>query len=303
MAETRDFYQTLGVSKTASADEIKKAYRKLALQYHPDRNKGKDAEGKFKEVTRAYEVLSDPQKKETYDQFGHAAFEQGAGQGPFGGAAGGPFGGFGQQSGRQGPFSYTYTTGGDGEAGFDFGGFSDPFEIFEQFFGGGSPFGARSQRRQTYSLTVNFLEAVHGTTKKVTIDGRSQTIKIPAGVDEGSRIRFGDYDVVVSVNPDKRFQREGFDIIGTLEISFAQAALGNEVNIETVDGDLKLRIPSGTQPGTAIRLRGKGVPHLHGNSRGDHYVRIKVTVPKHLTGKQKELLEEFQEEGSKKTWF
>ncbi len=300
MADNKDYYQTLGVTKSASADEIKKAYRKLALQYHPDRNKGKDAEGKFKEVTKAYEVLSDPQKKQTYDQFGHAAFEQGAGQGPFGGA-GGPFGGgFGQQGG---PFSYTYSTGGDGGAGFDFGGFNDPFEIFEQFFGGGSPFGR--QRRQSYSLTIDFLEAVKGTTKRVTIDGKSQTIKIPAGVDEGSRIRFGDYDVVVSVNPDKRFQREGFDIIGTKELSFAQAALGGEVEIETIDGDLKLKIPGGTQPGTAIRLRGKGVPHLHGSARGDHYVRIKVTVPKHLTGKQRELLKEFMEDSktAKKTWF
>lgn len=302
MADNKDYYQILGVTKAASADEIKRAYRKLALQYHPDRNKEKGAEVKFKEVTKAYEVLSDPQKKQTYDQFGHAAFEQGAGQGPFGGA-GGPFGGFGQQGGRQGPFSYTYSTGGDGGAGFDFGGFNDPFEIFEQFFGGASPFDRR-QRRQSYSLTIDFLEAVHGTTKKVSIGGKSQTIKIPAGVDEGSRIRFGDYDVVVSVDPDRRFQREGFDIIGTKEISFAQAALGGEVNIETIDGDLKLRIPSGTQPGTAIRLRGKGVPHLHGSGRGDHYVRIKVTVPKHLTGKQKDLLREFEGDSRKKSnWF
>lgn len=301
MADQKDFYQTLGITKSASADEIKKAYRKLALQYHPDRNKGKDAEGKFKEVTKAYEVLSDPQKKQTYDQFGHAAFEQGAGQGPFGGFGqqqGGPFGGA-----QGGPFSYTYSTGGDGSTGFDFGGFNDPFEIFEQFFGGASPFG-RQQRRQAYSLTLDFLEAVNGTTKKVTIDGKSQTIKIPAGVDEGSRIRFGDYDVVVSVNSDKRFQREGFDIIGSKEIPFAQAALGGEVTVETIDGDLKLRIPGGTQPGTAIRLRGKGVPHLHGSGRGDHYVRIKVTVPKHLTGKQRELLEEFMDDSqAKKGWF
>ena len=288
MVETKDYYQALGVTKSATPDEIKRAYRKLALQYHPDRNKGKDAEGKFKEVTKAYEVLSDPQKKQTYDQFGHAAFEQGAGQGPFGGAQGGPF-------------SYTYSTGGDGGAGFDFGGFNDPFEIFEQFFGGANPFGR--QRRQVYSLTIDFLEAVHGTAKKVNIDGRSQTIKIPSGVDEGSRIRFGDYDVVVTVTPDKRFQREGFDIIGIKEISLVLAALGGEVNIETIDGNLKLRIPGGTQPGTAIRLRGKGVPHLHGQGRGDHYVRIKVTVPRHLTGKQRELLEEFQREGGKKSWF
>jgi len=294
----KDYYQILGITKSADPDEIKKAYRKLALQYHPDRNKGKDTEGKFKEVTKAYEVLSDPQKKQTYDQFGHAAFEQGAGQGPFGGA-GGPFGGFGQQGG---PFSYTYTTGGDGGTGFDFGGFNDPFEIFEQFFGGASPFGR--QRRQSYSLNIDFLEAVKGTTKKVTIDDKAQTIKIPAGVSEGSRIRFGDYDIVVSVSPDKRFQREGYDIIGIKEISFAQAALGGGVNIETIDGNLKLRIPGGTQPGTAIRLREKGVPHLHGSGRGDHYVRIKVTIPKHLTGKQKELLKEFEGDSNKKSsWF
>ena len=294
MADSKDYYQILGITKSASTDEIKKAYRKLALQYHPDRNKNKDAETKFKEVNKAYEVLSDPQKKQTYDQFGHAAFEQGAGQGPFGGA-GGPFGGA-----QGGPFSYTYTTGGDGGAGFDFGGFNDPFEIFEQFFGGASPFGR--QRRQAYSLTIDFLEAVNGTTKKVTIGSKSQTIKIPAGVDEGSRIRFGDYDVVVSVTPDKRFQREGFDIIGIKEIPFALAALGGEVNIETIDGNLKLRIPGGTQPGTAIRLRGKGVPHLHGSGRGDHYVRIKVTIPKHLSGRQKELLREFMED-QKSGWF
>ena len=297
MADAKDYYQTLGITKNATEAEIKKAYRKLALQYHPDRNKGKDTEGKFKEVTKAYEVLSDPQKKQTYDQFGHAAFEQGAGQGPFGGA-GGPFGGA-----QSGPFSYTYSTGGDGGAGFDFGGFNDPFEIFEQFFGGASPFGR--QRRQAYSLTIDFLEAVNGTTKKVNIGEKSQTIKIPAGVYEGSRIRFGDYDVVVSVTADKRFQREGYDIVGVKEISFALAALGGEVNIETVAGNLKLRIPSGTQPGTAIRLRGKGVPHLHGSGRGDHYVRIKVIVPRHLTGKQKELLREFMGEDSNKksSWF
>jgi len=298
MANEKDYYQILGLGKLASPEEIKKAYRKLALQYHPDRNKGKEAEAKFKEVTKAYEVLSDPQKKQTYDQFGHAAFEQGAGQGPFGGAQGGPFGGFG---GQQGPFTYTYTTGGDG-GGFDFGGFTDPFEIFEQFFGG-SPFGGR-QRRSTYSLAIDFLEAVHGVTKKVSIGNKNQTIKIPAGVDEGSRIRFGDYDVVVSVNPDKRFRRQGFDIIGIKEISFAQAALGEEVDIETIDGELKLKIPSGTQPDTMIRLKGKGIPHLHGSGRGYHYVHIKVTIPKHLTGKQKELLREFEENSSKKSgWF
>ena len=135
MAE--DYYQRLGVSKGATQDEIKKSYRKLALQYHPDRNKTKEGESKFKEITQAYEVLSDPQKRQTYDQFGASAFEQGgAGSGgPFGGQ-GGPFGGFGNGQ-------YTYSTNGQG---FDFGGFSDPFDIFEQFFGGASPFGQRTRR-------------------------------------------------------------------------------------------------------------------------------------------------------------
>ena len=304
MATNNDYYQILGVTKSSSDDEVKRAYRKLALQYHPDRNKTKEAEAKFKEVTKAYEVLSDPQKKQAYDQFGHAAFESGAagaGQGPFGGA-GGPFGG--ARTGQYGPFSYTYSTSGDGGAGFDFGGFSDPFEIFEQFFGGGgSPFGARS-RRQVYSLAIDFMEAVHGTQKKVAIDGKTQTIKIPAGVDDGSRIRFGDYDVVLDVRPDRRFRREGFDIVSEQEITFPQAALGDTVNVETIDGEVNLKIPSGTQPDTVIRLSQKGVPHLQRSGRGDHYVRIKVIVPKHLTHRQKQLLEQFKEESkAKKSWF
>ena len=306
MATNNDYYQILDVTKSSSADEVKRAYRKLALQYHPDRNKSKEAEAKFKEVTKAYEVLSDTQKRQAYDQFGHAAFESSgagsgfAGQGPFGGGA---------RTGQYGPFTYTYNTNGgfSGEAGpgsaWDFGGFSDPFEIFEQFFGGGSPFGSR-QRRQVYSLAIDFMEAVHGTQKKVAIDGKTQTIKIPAGVDDGSRIRFGDYDVVIDVRPDRRFRREGFDIVSEQEISFAQAALGDTVSVETIDGEVNLRIPSGTQPDTVIRLRQKGVTHLQRSGRGDHYVRIKVTVPKHLTHRQKQLLEQFKEESkAKKTWF
>lgn len=297
MATNKDFYEVLGISKNATADEIKRAYRRLALQYHPDKNKTKEAGEKFKEVTRAYEVLSDSQKKQAYDQFGHAAFEQGAGAGPFGGQ---------QQSGQYGPFHYTYYTSGQPGGGpnieFDFGGFSDPFEIFEQFFGGASPFGAR-HRRSTYSLTIDFMEAVHGTTKRVDIAGKTQTIKIPAGVLDGSRVRFGDYDVVVDVRPHPRFRREGYDIISEQEISFAQAALGTVVKVETVDGEVKLRIPSGTQPDTVIRLQGKGVPHVRGGGSGDHYVRIKVTVPKHLTRRQRELLEQLEEEKNKKGWF
>ncbi|MCL5438709.1 MAG: DnaJ domain-containing protein [Patescibacteria group bacterium] len=300
MATQKDFYEILGVSKISSADEIKRAYRKLALQYHPDRNKSKDAEGKFKEVTKAYEVLSDPQKKQTYDQYGPQAFEQAGG--PFGGGAQSGFAG-GQQTGHYGPFTYTYTTGGNEGANFDFGGFSDPFEIFEQFFGGGSPFGAR-QRRSVYSIEIDFMEAVSGVTKQVNVDGKKQTIKIPAGVDNGSRIRFGDYDVIVQVQSHSLFKREGYDIIIDKEISFSQAALGDEIYVDTIDGEVKLRIPQGTQPGAIIRLRGKGVPQVRGSGRGDEYVRIKVVVPKNLTGRQKELLKQFELSGkSRKSWF
>lgn len=299
-----DYYQTLGVSKTATAQELKTAYRKKAMEYHPDRNKTKEAEVKFKEISKAYEVLSDTQKRQTYDQFGAAAFEQGgpSGQGAYGGA-GGPFGGFGgQQSGRQGPFTYSYSSGGDSG---DFGGFSDPFDIFEQFFGGGNPFGVQQQRqrRQAYSLTISFMDAVKGAQKKVTINNKQQTIKIPAGVDNGSRIRFSDYDIVVSVAPDKTFQREGSDIIVEKEISFAQAATGGEVDVTSIDGQFKIRIPAGTQPETLIRLRGKGVPHVRGSGRGDEYVRVKIRVPKNLTSRQKELLQEFETESRKKGWF
>lgn len=293
-----DYYKILGVSKSASAQEIKSAYRKLALQYHPDRNKGKESEAKFKEVTKAYEVLGDEQKRKTYDQFGAAAFEQGAGGGnPF--AGGNPFGGAG------GPFTYTYTTGGNGQGNpFEgFGGFNDPFEIFEQFFGGASPFGRQQQRREVYSLTIDFMEAVKGVTKKVTIDGKQQSIKIPAGVNSGQRIRFEKYDILVDVLANKKFTREGYDIVTEEEIPFTQAIVGIELAVETIDGKVTIKIPSGTQPGTVIRLKGKGVPHVQSSGRGDQYVKIKVVLPKSVSGKQKELLKEFEKESGKKSWF
>jgi len=297
MADGKDYYDILGVSKSATATEIKSAYRKLALQYHPDRNKTKEAEEKFKEVTKAYEVLGNEEKRKTYDQFGHAAFESGAagaGQGPFGGA-GGPFGGFGgQQSGGQyGPFTYTYSTDGNGQ-GFDFGGFSDPFEIFEQFFGGA----AARPRRPVYSIAINFHDAVHGVEKEVTIENKKTKIKIPAGVDRGSRIRFDNYDILVDVMPDSKFAREGYDIVTEQEVSYPNAALGRELSVETIDGEVKIRIPAGTQPNTLIRLSGRGVKHIRDNGHGDHYVKIKVIVPKKLSGKEKELLEALQKEES-----
>lgn len=286
----KNFYETLGVSKTASDQEIKSAYRKLAMQYHPDRNKdNKEAEAKFKEINEAYEVLSNPQKKQAYDQYGDAAFGQGMG------GAGGPFGG------GQGPFTYTYSTGGEGFGGFDFGGqgFSDPFEIFEQFFGGASPFG---RRKPSYAIQIEFQEAVTGVEKKVSINGQNKTIKIPAGVDDGTRIKFDDFDVVVRVSSDRRFPRQGNDIITEAEISMTQAALGDVIDVETVHGNVKLKIPEGTQPQALIRIKGKGMPHVRGKGMGDHYVRIKVKIPTKLSSKQKELLQEFNQ-NQKKGWF
>lgn len=293
----QDYYSILGVDKSVSAEELKRAYRKLALQYHPDRNKTAEAEEKFKEINKAYEVLGDPQKRQTYDQFGAAAFEQGAtgagGQGPFGG--GNPF------AGGQGPFRYTYSTNGNAQD-FDFGGFSDPFDIFEQFFSGAS----RQARRAVYSLTLSFQDAVKGAEKEVTIEGKKQKIKIPAGVDSGSRIRFDNYDIVIEVIPDKHFQREGVDIITEEEITFPQAVLGTQLDVQTIAENVTIRIPSGTQPGTLIRLSGKGVQRIRSSSHGDHYVKVKIVIPKNPTKRQKELLEEFDQSGSsngKNKWF
>jgi len=296
MATKRDYYEVLGVSKSTSPEELKRAYRKLALEWHPDRNKTAGATEKFKEINEAYEVLSDPQKKATYDQFGHSAFQPGMG----GGAAGqGPFGGGGF---RQGPFTYTYYSGGagGGQNPFDGFDFSDPFDIFEQFFGGGFG-GGRAQgraRRDVYELTIDFLDAVKGTSKEVHIPkgkagegSEKKTVKIPPGVDSGSRIRFEEFDIVITVRPHNMFKREGDDIIVEQEISYPNAVLGTTVSVPTVDGDVKIRIQPGTQPGTLIRLRGKGVPHVRGGGRGDAYVKIIITIPSKVSREEKELLE------------
>jgi len=301
MTTTRDYYDILGVSKSASGAELKAAYRKQALQWHPDRNKSPEAEKKFKEINEAYEVLSDAEKKSAYDQFGHAAFQAGgfgAAAGPFAGAEGFP--GAGQtRTYRQGPFSYTYTTyGGGAPGGSPFEGlgfdFSDPFEIFEQFFGGASPF-TRQQSLPRYSLSLTFDEAVHGCEKEVSLDGKRRTIKIPAGVDDGSRIRFGDFYVSLDVKPDPVFKREGDDLIINLAIPLTLAVLGGILEVPTIDGDLKLRIRPGTQPGTMVRLRGKGVPWLRRGGRGDQYVRFQIQIPEKLTKEQKEALKNLEE--------
>jgi len=291
MATKRDYYDILGVSKKAPADEIKRAYRKLALEWHPDKNKSAGAEAKFKEINEAYSVLSNQEKRDAYDRFGHSAFAPGAGA-PGGGN---PFsGGFGQ-----GPFSYTYTTGAQG--GNPFSDFMDPFEIFEQFFGGGFSSGGSRSRRRAYEISITFTEAVHGVTKEITLPkgeagggSTKKTVKIPPGVDTGSRIRFDDFDIVIAVESSQQFKREGDDIIIEHPITFSKASLGGIEEVPTIYGDVKIRIPAGTQPGTLIRLRGQGVTHVRGSGKGDEYVKITMNVPTHLSHRQKELLEELE---------
>jgi len=285
MATKRDYYDILGVSKTASAAELKNAYRKLALQWHPDRNKSPEAETKFKEINEAYQVLSDTKKKSAYDQFGHSAFDQGMG----GGGAGGPSTYYYSTSGGANPFE-----------GFNFGGFSDPFDIFEQFFGGGggaSPFGRRGQQKPHYSLRIPFSTAVHGGTEAVKIEGKSHSIKIPAGADTGTHLRFSDFDVTFEVEPDRYFKRDGDDIYVDHDIPLTMAILGGETSVRTLDGQLQVKIRPGTQLGTVIRLSGKGISHLRSvrrEDRGDLYIRLVIKLPEHLSRRQRQLLEEFE---------
>jgi len=314
----KDFYSTLGVSKSASADEIKAAYRKLARKHHPDIDKSPGAEAKFKEISEAYQVLSDPGKRQTYDRFGSSAFEPGSGMGaggPFGGASGNPFG--------QG-FSYSWSSGGgspfgDGQGG---SGFADPFDLFEQIFGGGfaEQFAQGFRRRQSYQMELTFDEAVHGVSKEVEIErveGNNRrvrermTIKVPAGVDNGTRMRFGDVDIVFRVRRHPEFMRDGSDIFTDVTFTIPQVVLGDVIDVKTVDGMVKLKVPSGAEPGSLIRVKGKGVPTLRGG-RGDHYVRVKLEVPKHLSGKEKELyqqladvstIEHSSSSSKKKGWF
>jgi len=283
----KDYYEVLGVAKNASADEIKKSYRRLALQWHPDRNKSADAEEKFKGINEAYEVLSDKEKRSAYDQFGHSAFDPNAG----------PFGGGKAYTYQNGPFTYTYASSDEGSPfgnfDFSFGGFSDPFEIFEQFFGGSSPFSARQRRVPTYRLKISFAEAMRGVEKEVEIEGKRKKIKIPAGIGDGQRIRFNEFYLLVDVGEDAIFQREGSDIYIVKEIPFSLAVSGGVVEVPTVTGKtLKIRVRQGTQSGTVIRLRGQGAVLPGTNRHGDEYVRIVINVPTKLTNEQKKILQQ-----------
>lgn len=293
----RDYYEILGVSKSASDDEIKKAYRKLAVKYHPDKNPGnKEAEEKFKEVSEAHEVLSDKQKRARYDQFGHAGV---------GGAA----------SGGGNPFSGGSFNG--QEFNFNFGGAGGFDDILNSIFGFGGQ--RRPTRGADYRTTVvlTFEEAVFGTTKVVPADGKDLKVKIPAGIDDGMSIRInnkggaapkggqrGDLYVFVRVKPHKHLTREGNIILSERRISMVDAALGTEVDVETVDGNVRMKVPAGTQSGTPFKLSGHGVPLMRSDGdRGPHIVTIIVETPKNLTKRQKEILEEFRDPKSKKRGF
>lgn len=366
MSEKRDYYEVLGVSKDADAKEIKKAYRKLAMKYHPDKNPGnKEAEEKFKEINEAYEVLSDEEKRSTYDRFGHDGLNNqggfGGGQGFGGGFGGGGFGGFedifgdifgsggfgggfggGGSSRRRGPRrgadikqSVTIT--------FEEAAFGKKLKVklnrneeCEECHGSGAkpgtskktcptchgtgtvqsvqrtPFGNIASQRTCSTcngegeINENPCTKCHGTgsirkTKTIEVD-------IPAGIDDGQMIKLsgqgeigekggprGDLYIIVNVKKHSIFTREGYDVYIEMPITFVQAALGDKLEVPTLDGKVSYNLPEGTQTGTVFRLREKGIPKLRSNSRGDQYVKVIIDTPKKLNDEQKELLRKFGE--------
>jgi molecular chaperone DnaJ len=285
MAE-KDYYDILGVKKSASADEIKKAYRGLAKKFHPDKNKGnKEAENKFKEVSEAYAVLSDTEKREQYDRLGKEAFRAGGpGGNPFAGGAN-PFGGFdfSQFTGGGRPRAGRRSTGG--------GGFTDIFS--DLFGGGGGGFEPGPERGSDLDaeLTIDFRDAILGTTMDLVLNGKPIKVKIPEGVSDGQRIRLrgkgtpgahggpaGDVNVLIHVRTHPLFERRGDDIYIDLPIKVGEAIRGAEVEVPTIHGPVRARIPAGTQGGQTFRLRGKGVKKK--TAAGDHYYRVEISVPK-----------------------
>jgi curved DNA-binding protein len=311
-----DYYKTLGVEKQASAEELKKAYRKLALKYHPDKNpNNKAAEEKFKKISEAYAVLSDQEKRQQYDQFGSAdQFRQRYSQEDifrgvdldeilrsFG------FGGFGRGGAR------TYRTSTRRGGGFG-GAEADPFA---DLFGGGQAYGNIPQQGQDleYNLAITLEESVLGAEKKIAIphEGKVEeiNIRIPAGIPAGKKLRLGgkgypgafggppgDLYLHISILPHAIFARDGSDIHVEKAVTFTQAALGSSIDVPTLEGTTKrLKIPPGTQNNTKIRMKGYGAPHMKGGGKGDQFVKISVQVPKNLTDRQLQLLKKLAEEG------
>jgi DnaJ-class molecular chaperone len=295
----RDYYDVLGVAKNASAAQIKSAFRRLARQYHPDVNKAPDAAARFTEATEAYEVLSDADKRKTYDQFGHAATQGGMGGGGTG---------YGNVGGRSVDFS-EFFTGGGGFAGMS-------LDDILQALGGGST--ARRSRRRPgarkgadleYPITLDFMQAIRGVTTSIRCrrpdDGQTETIdvKIPAGIDDGQRVRIrgkgqpgpagrGDLYILMHVRKHPYFSRQGKDLIVDLPISITEACLGAKVDVPTIDGMTRMTIPPGSGGGQKLRLRGKGVDTGDGE-RGNQYVVLRIVVPQKISEAGRALLEQF----------
>lgn len=310
----RDYYEVLGVSRNATEDEIKKAYRKLALKYHPDRNKGnKEAEERFKEINEAYAVLSDKEKRQQYDTFGAEGFHQ----------------------------RFTQE---DIFRNFNFGdifrdlGFSD--DIFTTLFGGNFRRGARRRQstggdfgqffRQGSSeyeqqmpqkgvdlvtdLSISLEEAAKGSERRLTLGGKGSpkgiSVKIPAGIRSGQKLRLagkgqpgprggkaGDLFIQIHVLDHAIFRRQEDDVIVEKEITFSQAVLGTTIEVQTLDGIRRVKVPPGTQNQTRLRLKRQGIPHMKGGGKGDFHVKVIVRVPKSLTDRQRELIEQLAREG------
>jgi curved DNA-binding protein len=319
----KDYYKTLGVDKNSTPEAIKKAYRQMALKYHPDRNKGdKEAEEKFKEINEAYAVLSDPEKKRQYDMFGADGFHQRYSQEDiFRGFDIGDifkdmgFGTsdifsvlFGGGGGKRGRVRYTTFTGGPFGQYASGGGGPNYGDYFAR--GGAPPQG----RDMVADLTITLEEAAHGAEKLLSLqrDGKVEkiSVKIPPGIDTGKKLRVagkgergagggpaGHLYVRINVQKHPHFRREGDDIYIDREIPFSEAALGTSLEVPTLNGNKKVKIPAGTSGNTKLRLKGEGIPHLKGKGKGDAYVRIFIKVPKKLNAKQKALVEKLTAEG------
>jgi len=267
MAE-KDYYEILGVKKNASDEELKKAYRNLAKKFHPDKNKGnKDAENKFKEISEAYAVLSDKEKREQYDRLGREAFGPG-GANPFAGFDFSEFmgGGRGRRAGGGGRQRTTV----------------DFTDIFGDLFGGGGGGFQPEPQTMQAELTIEFRDAILGTTMSLSVNGEPIRVKIPEGIGDGQKIRVtrakqASTEITVHVKPHPFFERRGDDIYIDLPITVGEAIRGAEVDAPTIHGTVRMRVPPGTQSGRSMRLRGKGVKKKNGT--GDHYSRIQIHVP------------------------